>query len=226
MPEPPPPSPTLKQVRDQIRQRADMVHSSFVTDEELNAWIRASTHELIGLIVSAYGESYFLEGMEGETNEEGRFELPPHFKIAGVDLRVGGRWVTLQRAPFAERNRQRYGHPRYIVTGPMLSFVPELTPGRQIKLYYVPVMGTPTEDDDEFNTPNGWEEYVIVDCVIKCLQKEESDVSVPMAQKAALIRRLENEAANRDIGMPLRVADVRGGHSSITGMDPYSDWEP
>lgn len=57
-------------------------------------------------------------------------------------------------------------------------------------------------------TFNGWEEYVVIDSAIKCLQKEESDVSMLMAQKQALIKRIENMAANRDAGEPDSVTDV------------------
>jgi hypothetical protein len=54
----------------------------------------------------------------------------------------------------------------------------------------------------------GWEEYVVVDCVIKCKLKEESDVAAEMALKAALVQRIEAAAANRDAGEAATVADV------------------
>lgn len=53
-----------------------------------------------------------------------------------------------------------------------------------------------------------WLEYVVVDCVIKCKAKEESDVSLEMAQKAALIDRVEKMASNRDLGGPKTVTDT------------------
>jgi len=40
------------------------------------------------------------------------------------------------------------------------------------------------------------------------LQKEESDVSVLLGQKAAMKRRIEEAANNRDAGQPLTVSDV------------------
>lgn len=54
-----------------------------------------------------------------------------------------------------------------------------------------------------------WLEYVVVDCVIKCKSKEESDVSLEMAQKAALLERIENMASHRDAGGPKTVTDVQ-----------------
>lgn len=55
---------------------------------------------------------------------------------------------------------------------------------------------------------NGWEEYIVVDAAMKCLQKEESDVSVLMAEKSALKQRIEAMASNRDAGKPERITDV------------------
>lgn len=56
---------------------------------------------------------------------------------------------------------------------------------------------------------SGWLEYVVTDAAIKMLQKEESDTSVLQLQKAALIRRIEAAAENRDAGSPATIADVQ-----------------
>ena len=65
-------------------------------------------------------------------------------------------------------------------------------------------------DSDILDGISGFDEYVIVDAAIKAMQKEESDVSVLMAQKEALKRRIEAAAANRDAGEPESVSDIRG----------------
>lgn len=59
---------------------------------------------------------------------------------------------------------------------------------------------------------NGWEEYINVDCSIKILGKEESDVSVMGARKAALLQRIESIAENRDQGAPGKTVDVQGNY--------------
>ena len=66
----------------------------------------------------------------------------------------------------------------------------------------------------------GWHEYIIVDAAIKCLQKEESDVSTLLAQRAALEERIRNAATNRDAGAPERIAEVRGSMDD----DDYRGW--
>lgn len=66
-------------------------------------------------------------------------------------------------------------------------------------------------DDDRFDGINGWEEYVVVDAAIKCLIKEESDISALMAQKMALKTRIEQMADDRDVGEQEYVGRTRTG---------------
>lgn len=62
---------------------------------------------------------------------------------------------------------------------------------------------------------NGWEEYVLVDCVIKMKVKEETDPSLELDQKKGLLVRIEAAAENRDGGAPQHVSDCMS-----------SDWWP
>ena len=57
----------------------------------------------------------------------------------------------------------------------------------------------------------------MIDAAIKCMQKEESDVSVLFAQKMAIKERIEVMAQNRDIGDCNRITDV----SNAGYDDPY-----
>lgn len=56
---------------------------------------------------------------------------------------------------------------------------------------------------------SGWEEYIIVDATLKAYGKEEDAPELIVAQKAAMIKRLQDMAANRDAGNPPTVADVQ-----------------
>jgi hypothetical protein len=79
-------------------------------------------------------------------------------------------------------------------------------------------MSTLVSDTDTVQGVSGWTEYIIVDAAIKMMQKEESDVSVLMAQKQALLQRIEAMSQNRDAGMPSTVADAQSSNSFY----PYS----
>jgi hypothetical protein len=98
---------------------------------------------------------------------------------------------------------------RYRLNGNNLWLTPIPTAGQLMQLWYVPSMTQLAADNDTLSTPSGWDEYVIIDAAIKCLQKEESDTSVLMNQKMAIIQRIEAAAENRDAGNPQTVCDTQ-----------------
>lgn len=213
----------LSDLRTAIRQRADMENSQFIQDTELNSYINQSYFELYDLLVQKYGDNYYVQTpYTFVTDGSSQFyNLPTDFyKLLGVDLALStslDSWVTLRTFNFSERNRYAvpnfqsfYGvtNLRYRLNGSKLWLTPIAAGGQTIQVWYVPKLTTLALDTDTMDGISGWTEYVIVDCVIKCLQKEESDVTVPMAQKAALIARIEAAAENRDAGSPARVSDV------------------
>lgn len=76
------------------------------------------------------------------------------------------------------------------------------------------VSGTATlirawDDSTTIDGISGWEEYVIVDAAMKAMGKEESDCTLLAKQKADMLQRLKDMAANRDAGNPSTVADVQ-----------------
>jgi len=346
---------TVDEMRDRVRERADMVNNNFVTDGEINEYIAQSYYELYDLLIQKYGENYYV--MSGNITTDGsssQYSLYPPFppsgalspyssdipfndvqqqtfyKLLGVDLKLTPQsgqeaWVTIRPFQFAERNRYAvpnmqsfYGltNLRYRLNGDNLWLTPTPAAGQELRYWYIPrpvtlaasasiifkadyswyagtdnfaisydgsynLIPMPIIDplSDGFGTVDltllsnfinantffgqisssagtasdgvnlelsiysnkskniwwdasdthgraaegslprlipwngtadgvsGWTEYIIVDAAIKCMQKEESDTSVLMAQKQALIARIEAAAANRDAGNPAVVSD-------------------
>jgi hypothetical protein len=63
-----------------------------------------------------------------------------------------------------------------------------------------------------FDGISGWEDYIVLDCAIKCSIKQESSVvQEMMAQKAELVEDLMVEAANRQAADPHTVTGGWGG---------------
>lgn len=157
---------------------------------------------------------------------------PAFFKLLGVELQVSGAndWMTLKPFEFIERNRfavpnmqsalGRRTNLRYRIISGQLWLKPVPMGGQVVRIQYVPRMTILVADDDTFDGVNGWEEYIVIDAAIKALQKEESDVSALMAQKTAIIQRIEAEAENRDAGSPARVGNSR----NVNGWG-YSDFD-
>lgn len=65
-----------------------------------------------------------------------------------------------------------------------------------------------TDDLSIYNGQNGWEEYVIVDCAMRCKIKEDLDVSTLGAIKTALTQRILDSGKNRDVSEPDAIRDV------------------
>jgi flagellar biosynthesis/type III secretory pathway chaperone len=211
---------TLLQLKDQARQRADMETSSFVSDSELTSYINASIAELHDILIQSYGEDYFVTSSTFATvNGTEAYALPSTlYKLHGVDISINGdEFLTIKRFNFNERNRftdsvgwTAAGIPsiRYRIVGANIMFTPVPDGSSTVKLWFSPLAVKLVVDSDSLNDFNQYSEYIVVDAAIKMMQKEESDVSVLMAQKQALLQRITYASQNRDAGEPEAVSDV------------------
>lgn len=200
---------TLLELRTRCKEETDSVNESFISDAEWDKYINSSYQEIYGLIVQAYGADYFTQTPSGGytflTDGINQFFALPadFFKLLGVDVQVSSpsQWVSLKTFPFADRNRLSvFNNPI-----PMA--------GQTIRVFYIPRVTVLALDADIISdtiSMNGWEEYIIADVGIKAAAKEESDVSVFLARKNALLKRIEAESSNRDAGNPPRIVDTFG----------------
>lgn len=208
---------TLLQLRAEVRQRANMENSQFVTDSELDRYINLSLSELYDILVSKYGQDYFMTSYDFNTTPGiDAYALPTDcYKVAGVDLKLDSvRFIRLKRFEFAERNRVDYAMTlreidlKYRLRGDNILFSPiGNMSGRQIRLWYIPKPTQLTATTDTVEGYNGWEEHAIITAAIKCLGKEESDTSTLQVELAKITTRIESMAAARDTQSPMRVYD-------------------
>lgn len=211
---------TLAQLKTQARQRADMAESQFVSDSELVSYINASIAELHDLLISAYNEDYVMEDHEWTADGTSfEFDLPADmYKLRGVDVQYDNDiWSTVKRFNFNRRNESQntitcnvLGLPylEYRLVGSKIRFNAVPDANTNFRMFYNPKATTLAVDADEYDDVNGFAEYVVVDAAIKMLNKEESDVSVLMAQKEALRQRITAMAQNRDANEPESVSDI------------------
>lgn len=231
---------SLGQVRLMAQQRADRVNSNFVTLPEWNSYINQSYFELYDLLVDTY-EDYYVTGPVTLTTDGSNMVPMPNdfYKLMGVDGSPGSTnaFVTLKKFNFIARNRYIYPqlpntllgifNPQYRLVGNNLMLIPTPQAGQSIRIWYIPKLTQLLQDTDILKGISGWSEYVICDAAIKALQKEESDVSVLMAQKGALIKRIEESAMNRDAGQPDTISDTRsysdrwGGYGGLGWDGPF-----
>lgn len=219
---------TLATLRTDVRQRADMENSQFVTDAEVNGFISSSYGKFYDLLVTKFADYYVDDPIEFtlSAGEDSYTLTSTFYKILGLDLKVGNNeYRPLRIFTFEDRNHRsasdvlRGIHPqvRYRILGNKIRFTPADRAQGTYRLWQVPRAATLSDDADTIDGINGWEEFIVLDAAIKCLSKEESDTSELTRQRNEIQKRIEDAAASRDIGQPERITDV----SRNGGIDPF-----
>lgn len=216
---------TLLQVRTLIRQLTNTENSQIVTDAELNSYINLDYQELYGLLVMSYGDNYYFQTPYQFTTDGTSLLYPlptDFFKLRGVDLSLTGAansFVTLKQFNFRERNRLNNAfipspsinvlqNVRYELNGGKIMLTPLAQAAQIIQIWYIPRCPNLSLDSDILDGVNGWEQYVIASVAQKVAVKQEEDYSPFSNQKAFLLARIKEEAAQRNAGDPSTVSDV------------------
>lgn len=216
---------TVGNIRLQAQQRCNFENQPFVTNQEWASYINASYKELYDILIQKFGNDYFMATPYKYTTDGtlNLYPLPADFyKLMLVEVQLNGgdpnSWVTLKKFMFIQKNLWNYPNVytmygitnlRYRLTGNNLNLVPLPSGNQTIRIWYSPRPNQLINDTDTLDCVSGWEEYIIADICIKALAKEESDASVFIGQKQALLKRIEEAAENRDVGEPETVSDSK-----------------
>jgi hypothetical protein len=203
---------TRQRLRERAQLRADMENTNFISSTEWNDIINTSYRELYDILVGTYADYYsssatftLAGGSGGNT-----YSLPADFyKLRGLDYYIGSGtnpWREVPRYNFEDRNKLWFRS--YARMGSVIRVLPEAHAGGDYKIWYIPQPTALTDDAHTVEGVNGWEEYIVIDAAIKALNKEESDVSALMAEKAAILKRVESMASESDANRPATVADI------------------
>ncbi len=189
---------TLSELISRVRQRSDQEHSgsNFVTDAEITRLINVSYAELYGHLLRwslNMVESLSTITATGAAN----YALPTDLYSVVAVFRVDGDVRT-----YLERHSSRHrlgatpsgSAVSYRVINNTIEFYPRATAGTY-EVVYVPVCGQLVDGDDAMDGVLGWEEYVVIDCAIHILDKEESDSSRHRADRDRILQRIEDEAS-------------------------------
>lgn len=203
---------TLADLRTQVRQRADMENTTFVTDSEITGYINSAIADLYDVLTSKVEDYYTISASVVTNGTSDSFALPADFyKLVAVDYQLSGLTQPMEKFNFQDRNRFIYNAQviRYRIIKNNILFKP-VPSAQTITVWYVPAFTALVSDSDTFDGINGWETYVVLDAAQQCLAKEESDVSAIVTEKAQVMAKIEMMANNRDQGRPETVADVSG----------------
>lgn len=173
-------------------------------------------------------------GSNSFKNQAGSTIIPaPFYKLTGVDLALNtaqNAWITINKFNFIDRNKYVYPtagstiygmyNIQYRVIGNNIEFIPFPASGQMFQLWYIPRITELLQDTDTTTVGiSGWAEYIIVKAAYYALTKEESDTAPLVMQLAALTKRIEESAANRDAGQPDTISGTRNANN-IWGFGP------
>lgn len=168
------------------------------------------------------GSNTFTNSLTGQT-----FTPQPFYKLSGVDLALNtanNAFVTVNKFNFIDRNRFVYPNTastiygvfnlQYRVMGNNIEFIPTPSGGQIIRMWYIPRLPQLLQETDTTSISiSGWIEYVIVKAAYYALTKEEGSNTIDLqAQLAALQKRIEETASNRDAGIPDKISDNNYGN--------------
>lgn len=240
----------LGYLRYHSQLRADKLNSEYLTTDEWNFNINQSSNELYDILITKYGDNYFmapyllipLTGQEFYALPDGLAytAAPALYKLLGVDVNISGSistpnagWTPLSRFNWSDRDQYTTFPGQagalnniyqlcYRQMGNNLFVIPA-NQNQTIRLSYIPMLRQMLLDTDMLSfSISGWSEYVIIDAAIKAMDKEESfdKVASLTQKKMALLERIETTAANRDAGQPNTVSNTRAS----MGDPGFSNW--
>lgn len=208
------PTRTLLQLRDEVRQRANMENAdNFITDAEIDRYVNQSICAWRDMLVENRGQDFFTGSTTITLTGVSMYALPAdYYQILNVSYVENGVFTTL--TPYNRGDGATYANAggtvplRYRVANNNLFVLPATAQG-SLLVTYVPLATTLTLDTDTLEVFNGWEEWIVLDAAMKALEKEATDTSQLFMRREITERRLMAQAQFNDRGFPESVTDVR-----------------
>lgn len=223
-------------LRNRVRQRADMVNSEFVSDAELDDYLEAAFQELYGIAVGewedlfvqteeiSFGPSAFPFYPENEIKKLRAVRIKNDRFLSPVSLRERELLDSSGGSPRALKPRfyWLYGDANGQTA---IQPLPPPDTNYTFVVYYVPQLTLADVSSMFFAglvVLANWDEYLVLTGAIKCKDKEESDVSVLLTERAALLDNIRKSWQPVDTAEAARVVQL---NERRNGFNPY-DYDP
>lgn len=204
----------LSDIKDQVLQRTGTEYSGAATDPEWIAMINSSLAELYEILISKKDLGYYETEYQFAIAAGNTQPYPADFKeVLAVDYKMGSTYYPVHRYVNKERARFDYSTSgfssdrRYRLVQAGFKFLPAENATGTYRVSYIPRYLNKlalTDSIGDLDLDN-WHEYVIVDCAIKFLTKQETDCQVFIMQKLGLLERINKSAGQRDANEPYRL---------------------
>ena len=202
-----------------VRMRANMENSEFVTNQEILEYLNQELAELRSHLRLNEGQPHQRRTRTIEvTSDTSTYDLPADFwQLLSCEASLGG--IQRRLDPFMEAERASLvnsqvlvpaGSPMYRIQEAQIEFLP-VTQSFTATLFYAPsepryrLNQTPRHVVDGYN---GYEIAAIYGATASCLAKEEADPSFWEMRKDKILRLIDALAAKRDASHPERVSEV------------------
>lgn len=216
---------TLAELRTAVLARADFTSTNqFVPTAVLDEYINSSISDLYDLALDNEGQTflpiYEITVTTGAPAGGNIYAVDPTaYKVLGVYILEGGKYYALDKLNLQEipvlRNRtfnRRIAKYRvqggFDATDLSIQIFPQPPAGVVLRVEIVTEPFPLVLSTDATSFPNRWEEYVILDAAMKCLEKEESDTSDLRRRFMLVKERIENAGHTHDKKNPETVTDV------------------
>lgn len=228
------------------RARTDKTNSTFLSNAvDLIPWLDESHRELYELLVTSYGDEYFLTTatLAVAADAEKTSVVPVTvvvgesttyyyiWKLVRVDVEFDDIRVPMSQFSFSDAVLDDTSHAwdagvdiRYRFSDQHLYWNPRPSTAQSVKLYFVEVCDNITLSTDVIEPVcEPWAEYLVACLCLKIAQKEKDSDAIQafMAEKADLRQRVISSAPARDIGQPQTIVDVRRNMEQDTYRDRW-----
>lgn len=208
---------TLTNLLTKIRNRGELRTTGLFTDGELTEYINGSIAHLYDLISEADESLFFTSSTISVVSGTDNYSLPAtYYRLLGVDVAypqaASGR-VALERYNFRERHFYQLASPvqpyetRYEVRGGKLWLYPSPTWSGTIYLGFIATAPSLTTGSDTWDTINLWDEWVLLDVLVKCAGKRREDAQLWMARQEKVEARILANC-KQDLARPRAVVSL------------------
>lgn len=207
---------TLLELRTEIRNRGDF-QSPYFTSTELTGYVNDSIKALYEYMAAADPARFSKEDSISVVSGTTSYSLPSdYYALTGVEISdssmpSGRRQV--QR--FQYRDRNLLGNSgskdvvRYRLNGANITLEPKPAYSATLYLDYIAVPAELVNDNDTFDSVISWTEWVVLDCLIKCANKEGSESQTWERRQRSVHMRII-DGGTRDRAEPRVISDTRG----------------
>lgn len=229
---------TLSELRQDFLDRGGWRNSTKFGNSVVDRWLNEAIGEVWDLLVQTWVD-YFLKEDTSLTTSAGTSQtfLPTDFyKLRRIDYRASAsdKWKKVRPAGLdviyglqnASRGRMRAYHLRGMPGGsndydPALVWGPVPDATYTLRVLYIPVAPTLSDDADVFDGINGYETCVVAKAVLKGERRQGKETSAREREVMKEEARIKSSAPSRDASEPVRLAD----HVEDAGPIGFDDEE-